>query len=218
MSAFRRGLLRSVRGFGKPFSTDSKSARSSPWEAYNDALEKSPLVTKSITTAVLSLVADVICQKAFPNKASSQGGGKGGEGSREVGLDLQRVGKFTLLGLVLVGPSLHRWYGFLNSFSKNSLVKLALDQLLFAPVFVATFLSSALLLDGKSNEIRPKLERDLAPTVVANCSLWVPAQLVNFNFVPAKFQVLFSNCVGVLWNIYLSYKCYGEGPRDEGGK
>jgi protein Mpv17 len=49
-----------------------------------------------------------------------------------------------------------------------------------------------------------KLEKDLAHTVVANCSLWIPAQCINFALIPAQYQVLFANLVGLGWNTYLS--------------
>ena len=39
-----------------------------------------------------------------------------------------------------------------------------------------------------------------------NLILWVPASTINFAFVPAKFMVLFGNCVGLVWNTYVSFK------------
>lgn len=46
-----------------------------------------------------------------------------------------------------------------------------------------------LLLQGKPGLIRPKLEQDLFETVRANWILWVPAQYLNFRFVPLTLQV-----------------------------
>ena len=37
-------------------------------------------------------------------------------------------------------------------------------------------------------------------------SLWIPAQIVNFRVIPPNYTLLFSNCIGFIWNIYLSYK------------
>jgi hypothetical protein len=50
-----------------------------------------------------------------------------------------------------------------------------------------------------------KLGSDWMSAVLANYSVWVPAQFLNFKFVPPGFQVLFSNFVGFGWNIYMSY-------------
>lgn len=31
---------------------------------------------------------------------------------------------------------------------------------------------------------------------------------INFKFLPTKYQVLFSNGVGFLWNVYLSFQSF----------
>jgi FtsH-binding integral membrane protein len=49
------------------------------------------------------------------------------------------------------------------------------------------------------------LRASVPDIVVANWALWVPAQFVNFAVVPLKFQVLYSNVVALVWNVYLSY-------------
>ena len=51
-----------------------------------------------------------------------------------------------LQGLVLIGPSLHVWYGSLGKIvtaggNTGAVLRLALDQLLFAPVFISGDLS-----------------------------------------------------------------------------
>jgi hypothetical protein len=43
----------------------------------------------------------------------------------------------------------------------------------------------------------------------------VPAMLLNFKFVPSQWQVLYSNCVGFVWNVYLSWKTQEGGKGDE---
>lgn len=42
--------------------------------------------------------------------------------------------------------------------------------------------------------------------IATGWSLWVPAMTINFGIVPMKYQVLYSNVVALLWNVYLSYK------------
>lgn len=128
-------------------------------------------------------------------------------------IDWARVGQFTLIGTALIGPVLHHWYGFLAKRLPGAglLVvtqRLAIDQLLFAPLFIPTIFSFALLLEGKANEIQAKLKADWFNTVMANYILWVPAQFINFRFFPLMYQTLFSNSVGFFWNIFLSWKTY----------
>ena len=115
------------------------------------------------------------------------------------------------------------------------MTRLALDQFLFAPLFVTTVLTTVTVMDGKPKEVGSKLEQDLFPTIRANWALWIPAQFINFRLVPARkcprpvcaflivarharpltvvralcwetgYQVLWANMVGFVWNIYLSF-------------
>ena len=106
---------------------------------------------------------------------------------------------------------LHCWYGFLNRIIPgNGLIinikRLVLDQALFSPCFTFVFICSLSIIgEGKSvvNTIR-KLRQDFVSIVINGWVMWCPAQFVNFTYIPVKFQVLYSNCIGLLWNIYLS--------------
>jgi len=44
-------------------------------------------------------------------------------------------------------------------------------------------------LQGKPGDIAPKLRSDLLTIVKMNWALWVPAQFINFRFVPVNLQV-----------------------------
>jgi len=132
---------------------------------------------------------------------------------KDITIDWHRVVKFTALGTFLVGPTLHVWYGFLarripSPGFTGTIYRLALDQLVFAPCFIPVFFASALALDGTPDLIIPKIKSDWFTTVMANYAVWVPAQFLNFKYIPPSFQVLFSNSVGFGWNIYFSYMTY----------
>ena len=43
-----------------------------------------------------------------------------------------------------------------------------------------------------------------------NLMVWIPAQFLNFSFIPTKYNVLFSNMIGLAWNAYLSYMTYNN--------
>jgi protein Mpv17 len=118
--------------------------------------------------------------------------------------------EFGLQGGALVAPVLGIWYGILNGMIPGTGVvaavgKTVLDQAVFAPCFVALFISTLLLLDGTPKLIKSKLEQDLVPTVVANWSLWIPGQLINFYFVPPQLTLLCSNFIALIWCTYLSW-------------
>ncbi|XP_009120861.1 protein sym-1 [Brassica rapa] len=167
---------------------------------YLALLSDYPVLTKSVTSALLTLIGDLICQLTI-NKTSS--------------LDKKRTLTFTILGLGLVGPALHFWYLYLSkvvtaSGLSGAVLRLLLDQFVFAPVFVGVFLSAVVTLEGKPSNVIPKLKQEWTGAVLANWQLWIPFQFLNFRFVPQNFQVLASNVVALAWNVILSFKAHKE--------
>ncbi|RID68751.1 hypothetical protein BRARA_C00890 [Brassica rapa] len=167
---------------------------------YLALLSNYPVLTKAVTSAILTLIGDLICQLTI-NRTSS--------------LDKKRTLTFTILGLGLVGPALHFWYLYLSkvvtaSGLSGAVLRLLLDQFVFAPVFVGVFLSAVVALEGKPSHVIPKLKQEWTGAVVANWQLWIPFQFLNFRFVPQNFQVLASNVVALAWNVILSFKAHRE--------
>ncbi|KAJ0261217.1 Peroxisomal membrane 22 kDa [Hirschfeldia incana] len=167
---------------------------------YLALLSNYPVLTKAVTSAILTLIGDLICQLTI-NKTSS--------------LDKKRTLTFTILGLGLVGPALHFWYLYLSkvvtaSGLSGAVLRLLLDQFVFAPVFVGVFLSAVVTLEGKPSHVIPKLKQEWTGAVLANWQLWIPFQFLNFRFVPQNFQVLASNVVALAWNVILSFKAHKE--------
>uniref|UniRef100_A0A0E0BEW4 Uncharacterized protein n=1 Tax=Oryza glumipatula TaxID=40148 RepID=A0A0E0BEW4_9ORYZ len=181
------------------------------------ALDKHPITTKAVTSAVLTLTGDLICQLAIDKVPK---------------LDLKRTFVFTFLGLVLVGPTLHVWYLYLSKLvtingASGAIARLLLDQFIFSPIFIGVFMSLLVTLEGKPSLVVPKLKQILCSTadavavadmwvqewlssVIANWQLWIPFQFLNFYFVPQKFQVLAANFVALAWNVILSFKAHKE--------
>ncbi|KAK4735004.1 hypothetical protein R3W88_009265 [Solanum pinnatisectum] len=167
---------------------------------YLSLLEKYPVWTKAVTSALLTLFGDLICQLWIDQVAS---------------VDVKRTLLFTFLGLALVGPTLHFWYLYLSRLVTTpgvagTLMRLVLDQFLFAPIFVGVFLSSLVTLEGRSSQVIPKLQQEWFSSVLANWQLWIPFQFFNFRFVPQQFQVLAANFIALVWNVILSYKAHKE--------
>uniref|UniRef100_A0A7S1CGT8 Peroxisomal membrane protein MPV17 n=1 Tax=Bicosoecida sp. CB-2014 TaxID=1486930 RepID=A0A7S1CGT8_9STRA len=165
--------------------------KKSLWERYAELLETRPILTKSLTSLVITAIGDIACQTFF------------GDGS----FDIVRFAQFSILGGVLVGPGLHFWYGTLNRLipgvtTKAVLGRLALDQLVWAPPFIAVFMGTLKTMQGRPYD-------DLLEIVWESCKvnwmLWPAANFINFKFVPGQYQVLFANFVALIWNTYLSY-------------
>ncbi|KAJ7972049.1 Peroxisomal membrane MPV17/PMP22-like protein [Quillaja saponaria] len=172
----------------------------SPLSWYLDLLAKYPVVIKALTSAMLTLIGDLICQIVIDKVPS---------------LDVKRTFLFSLLGLVLVGPTLHFWYLYLSRLvtlpgASGAFLSLLLDQFLFSPIFIGAFLATLVTLEGRPSQVVPKLEQEWFSSVLANWQLWIPFQFLNFRFVPQQFQVLAANVIALVWNVILSFKAHKE--------
>ena len=205
--AARRASFPDVR---RLFSGSPKETGGGAWGAYMRSLEKRPILTKAVTSGVLTFTADIICQLKFPSTtvqegiraaAVDEGVAEGQEMTvaqeirmRLAQLDHKRLGIFTLLGVVYIAPCLHFWYGFLmravtGVTLRATLTRVFFDQTMFAPLFLGGLFSGGLLLEGRPEAVATKLQKDLPITVLMNWSVWVPSMLIMFRFVPAPLQV-----------------------------
>ena len=176
------------------------------WDSYNALLESSPLVTKSLTASVILGSAD--CTGQFFEKITA------GEGAESKELDLMRVFRFFIFGLVLQAPWNHFYYLFLDGaipptpeepFSQTNIIKIIIDQFIQAPIFTVLIFVFLGVLEGKNiEEIRQKLKDDYPETIVNNWKLFIPATAINIAFVPPILRVLYLNFVFFFWSIYLS--------------
>mmetsp|Transcript_17846 Transcript_17846/g.46610 ORF Transcript_17846/g.46610 Transcript_17846/m.46610 type:complete len:227 (+) Transcript_17846:229-909(+) len=167
---------------------------------YNSRLAAFPLITTAVSTAIIGAAGDAGSQLLIEQRE----------------WDATRTLRFGMLGLILTGPTLHLWYGALyKHFSGVSAVqvlkRVALDQALFAPTFTAAFVSILFATEGRSlTELRGHMERNYAESVCVNWVMWIPAQVINFRFIPSAHSVLFANFVAVFWNSYLSWNAHRD--------
>lgn len=138
------------------------------------------------------------------------------ERRRYTDLDFVRTAKFGCIGFFMVGPTVRTWYGILDKLfgskgTTTTLKKVACDQLLFAPIFIATLISTIGLSQGSSLQgIKDKLKNEYPDIVTNNYKLWPMVQLINFYFIPLHYQVLVVQAVAILWNTYISYRTNSE--------
>ena len=189
--------------------TGSKSSFFSKMlDKYVNQLDKNPLLVKSLTSMFIVGVGDIGCQLVLSDEDTK--------------FDVKRFLVFTFLGGALVGPVLHYWYGFLNRLVPGTgtvpaLKRLAVDQTIFAASFIPIFMTSAMTLEGKTDQIIPTIKKEWFPALLANWSLWIPGNFINFRFITPKYQVLFANAVALGWNGYLSWSTHRkEESKDEG--
>ncbi|XP_077980222.1 mpv17-like protein [Glandiceps talaboti] len=123
--------------------------------------------------------------------------------------DVGKICRFGVFGLCFNGPFNFTWFRLLDAAMpgktmKIALRKLALDQFVAAPVAVAGFFVGMDILERKDDIFKEAKDKGPA-TWLAGCGFWVPAQLINFMFVPPYLRVVYVGTVSFLWANFLCY-------------
>lgn len=103
------------------------------------------------------------------------------------------------------------WYRFLarnvslSTPLQTLLARVALDQGVFAPVFLGVFFTYNGYMEGSTfDEIKVRLRTGYPSALAGNYMLWPAVQFFNFKFVPLNYQALTVNTVALGWNSFLS--------------
>ncbi|CAM9928162.1 unnamed protein product [Ectocarpus sp. 4 AP-2014] len=188
--------------------------RLSVWGRYLGALNDQPLLTKALSSGVVSGMANVIEQTLSAAK-----------------FDWGGWVVFSLTGIVFRGMFLHYWYNILDRLGNAKAVtsrvpgkwgrvsfQVVVDTIIGATLLncgyfaVHEILSSMTTgrlfpLPGLGSRIVEKIASRYSVMMVANCKVWPPVVFLNFAFVPPDLRVLVSNFVAVFWGYLLSKWC-----------
>ncbi|KFY69245.1 hypothetical protein V496_00405 [Pseudogymnoascus sp. VKM F-4515 (FW-2607)] len=163
---------------------------------YRMKLATRPMLTQSVTTAILFATGDIMAQQAVERKGIEKH-------------EFVRTGRMALYGGAIFGPAATTWFRFLQTrvvLPNKKLeicARVGVDQLLFAPTNLFVFLSTMSILEGVSP--REKLAKTYTGALQSNWMVWPFVQVVNFSVVPLDYRVLFVNGLSIFWNCYLSY-------------
>ncbi|KAL2038239.1 hypothetical protein N7G274_008888 [Stereocaulon virgatum] len=179
---------------------------------YQMKLAQRPLLTQSITTAMLFATGDVMAQQAVEKVGSDRH-------------DFARTGRMALYGGCIFGPAATTWFAFLarrinipNRPNLTIAARVLTDQSVFATTNMFCFLSSMAIMEG--SDPKEKLKSTYVEALKKNWMVWPPVQAINFKFVPLEHRVLVVNVVSLGWNCYLSYVNSQAGTKgdDRGAK
>lgn len=178
--------------------------------AYFRLLERRALQTKVVTSAILTLLSDVIAQ------TFEQGG--------KPVYDWRRSWALFMVGGVLTAPMFHVLYGLLESALPigagwgNLVLQLAVDQLVAAPVWLAAFFGLVALFEGRfeMDRVIRQMERDFVPTMKLTWTIFPPVQLASFALLKPNLRVLTLNVVDLGYTTALSYIKHRPQKSDEG--
>ncbi|KAI3992406.1 hypothetical protein MKX01_030292 [Papaver californicum] len=164
---------------------------------YLGLIESRPILTKSITSALIYTASDLSSQVLTE--------------ATEEPLDSIRTLRMAGYGLLIMGPSLHFWFNFVSKVLPKrdvltTLKKIFMGQTVYGPIMATVFFSLNAGLQGENGaEIIARLKRDLLPTLKNGLIYWPMCDFVTFKFIPVRLQPLVSNSFAYLWTIYLTY-------------
>ncbi|XP_039809362.1 mpv17-like protein, partial [Panicum virgatum] len=135
--------------------------------------------------------------------------------AKEFKVDWRRVGITSSFGFAFVGPVGHYWYEYLDRFIRQRFQpntfkfvasKVAADGFLFGPLDLLLFFSYVGLGQGRSVEqVKEDVKRDFIPALVLGGMIWPAVQIVNFRFIPVRYQLLYVNLFCLLDSCFLSW-------------
>lgn len=130
----------------------------------------------------------------------------------ELRMDWGQTGRYMILNFVFVAPVLHTWYNFLDKAVPGRQMiqvvkRVFYDEFIFTPVYIPVLMGLFWTMEGNaSDRIYRMIRAEFWNIMIFDWSLYIPVQLVNFRFVPVKYQVLVINFAGVGWNTYVSWR------------
>ncbi|XP_047315442.1 PXMP2/4 family protein 4-like [Impatiens glandulifera] len=162
---------------------------------YLGMVKTRPVLTKSVTSALIYAAADLTSQTLISTET----------------YDVVRTLRMGVYGLLILGPTLHYWFNFMSRIlPKRDMIttfkKMFLGQAVYGPCMTVVFFSTNAALQGESRgEIISRLKRDVVPTMLSGIMYWPFCDFLTFKFFPVHLQPLVSNSFSYLWTIYLTY-------------
>eukprot|EP01031_Cornospumella_fuschlensis_P036989 gene36989-44875_t len=139
--------------------------------------------------------------------------------------DIRRLLVFMIVAGIYMAPATHWWFNFLDRMPVlreksrwlKSLIMIAVDQTAGALIITSGFFFAFELVNRLAPPTTSPLtifslleagwvanKRNLWPSLVANWYCWPAINLLNFQYVPVQYRVLFANVAAVFWNMFLS--------------
>ncbi|XP_015913662.1 mpv17-like protein isoform X2 [Parasteatoda tepidariorum] len=117
-------------------------------------------------------------------------------------IDWKSVMRYATFGTAVLGPWLFCWFRLLDYLLPAAglwaLRKVALDQLVGSPIAQSMFFTGMSLLEGKE-DVFAELKAKFLSTYAVSCCFWLPAQAINFCFLPPYTRVAYVGCASFLW-------------------
>ncbi|KAF7517366.1 hypothetical protein PCG10_001283 [Penicillium crustosum] len=187
---------------------------------YARVQDRKPYATQFWSSIVIYLCGDLSAQMLFPSEvpAPAKSDAKDGDGAVQgdgatvsAGYDPLRTLRHLCVGAGSSIPS-YKWFMFLGNYFNypsrflSILTKVVVQQTCFTPVFNTYFFSVHSLLAGATlEETWERLKKALPVSIQNSVKLWPAVTAFSFMYVPPQFRNVFSGCIAVGWQTYLSW-------------
>ncbi|XP_037920397.1 mpv17-like protein 2 [Hermetia illucens] len=122
-----------------------------------------------------------------------------------------RTARMALADGYFSGNISHFFYRSLDKFWPGQttavvLKKLVLDQLVVAPTTLTSFYVTIGFMSANTfNEIVREYRESIVKVYAIQFAIWVPAQMINFYFIPSRLRMVYINTISLLYAIYMSH-------------
>jgi len=180
--------------------SQSQSAVSKALAEYVRLLQERPVLTKSVTNAVISGFGNIMSQFLAPDVST---GGR---------INWRSVFAYSSFGLLVNGPLIHHFYAYLEKAmpknAPNATVKRVLfDRFVFAPPFLLVFLYYVAIVEGAGQKgAIARIKASYWMILKLNWTVWTLIQYININHIPLKYRTVFGNACALVWMVFISVK------------
>eukprot|EP00871_Galdieria_phlegrea_P002465 jgi/Galph1/3219/GphlegSOOS_G1938.1 len=157
-------------------------------------LASRPLLTKALTSFIGFSIGDILAQKFLS----------------PVGISNGSFIKNGIIWFTYSWTHCHIFYSNLDKLIPGTEAwkvasKVAIDQLLWAPIFAVIFFGFLGISEGQSfQQIKAKIRQDWKTALLASWKVWPLAHAINFRFIPSNQRLLYINGVQIFYNVFLS--------------
>uniref|UniRef100_A0A8C6V1A2 Peroxisomal membrane protein 2 n=1 Tax=Neogobius melanostomus TaxID=47308 RepID=A0A8C6V1A2_9GOBI len=151
-------------------------------QQYLILLKKYPILTKSVTSGIISALGNLLSQTLVARR-------KERHGATAKEIDKAGAARYAIFGLLFTGPLSHFFYHLME---------------VWMPTTDPYCLVKLLEVHYSWSDFERKMKSSYWMALKMNWKVWTPFQFVNVNFVPVQFRVLFANVIAFFWYAYLA--------------
>lgn len=178
---------------------------------YSLAIQRAPILTKSVTAGFIFLLSDLLAQRLEMKQKQDQNDNSSNK------IQWRRMIASSIVGLCYFGPAAHYWYEWIFRIIPgvtfyDTVMKALLGQLLFGPTFTCIFFASSLIQLNQFTlrNYLLKIKNDLPSAIIAGIGFWPFVDFISYSYIPPSYIPLFINMCSLVWTTYLALKSYAK--------